>query len=205
MRYFLLSSLLVLLISCTSQYKGLQKGEGKIETLQKFQPDFTVALYKTEVNVIGKYLSGLLIFKKMPDSSIRIVFSSEMGLTFFDFAFKKDGEFQVFSILPQMNKKAVIKTLRNDFRLILMQHLDSNNLSVKKQDSNIYYGFKNSKGNDYYITDSTGNELLGIEKASNRKAIVKVIMKNYINNIPDTIGISHTTFNFTIGLKRIQK
>ena len=205
MRYFLLSSLLVLLVCCTSQYKGLQKAEGKIETLQKFQPDFTVALYKTEVNVIGKYLSGLLIFKKMPDSSIRVVFGSEMGLTFFDFAFKKDGEFQVYSIIPQMNKKAVIKTLRNDFRLILMQHLDSNNLSVKKQDSHIYYGFKNSKGNDYYITDSTGNELLGIEKASNRKAIVKVIMNNYVNSIPDTIGISHTTFNFTIGLKRIQK
>jgi hypothetical protein len=30
-------------------------------------------------------------------------------------------------------------------------------------------------------------------------------MKNYTHGIPDTIGISHKTFNFTIGLKRIEQ
>jgi hypothetical protein len=30
-------------------------------------------------------------------------------------------------------------------------------------------------------------------------------MKDYTNGIPDTIGISHKTFSFTIGLKRIEQ
>ena len=204
MRYFLLGSLVFILFGCNSQYKGLQTTEGNIDNLRKFKPDLKVALYKTEVNVIGKYLSGLLMFKKMPDSSIRIVFTSEMGLTFFDFAYKANIGFKVFSILPQMNKKAVIKTLQKDFSLILMGDLDANACSIKKLNGNIYYAFPQKKGFDYYITDSLGNELLGIEKASKRKAIEKVVMRNYINGIPDTIGISHTTFNFTIGLKRIK-
>ena len=38
-------------------------------------------------NVVGNHLSGLLLIKKMPDSSTRMVFSNEMGLGFFDFEF----------------------------------------------------------------------------------------------------------------------
>jgi hypothetical protein len=44
-----------------------------------------------------------------------------------------------------------------------------------------------------------------MERASKRKIVVEAIMKDYINGIPDTIGISHKTFNFTIGLKRIER
>jgi hypothetical protein len=181
----------------------MQKTTGTIADIQKFKPSFTSALYKTEVNVVGKYLSGLLIIKKMPDSSTRIVFSNEMGITFFDFEFTPEGKFKVFSIVQQMNKKAVIKTLRKDFELILMQNIDSNYLTVTQKDNLKYYSFPLEKGFNHYITDRTGNELVRMENASKRKPIVQAIMKNYMDGIPDTIGISHTTFNFTIGLKRI--
>ncbi|MBK7307905.1 MAG: hypothetical protein IPI88_13305 [Chitinophagaceae bacterium] len=50
--------------------------------LQKFKPAFTVALYNTTVDVMGNHFSGLLLIKKMPDSSTRMVFSNEMGLGF---------------------------------------------------------------------------------------------------------------------------
>ena len=96
MRYLVLSSSLFILFSCSSAYKGLQKTTGDINTVQKFKPAITVALYKTEVNVIGNYLSGLLLIKKMPDSSTRMLFSNEMGFKFFDFEFSKDGNFKVF-------------------------------------------------------------------------------------------------------------
>lgn len=203
MRYFLLSSCLFVLFGCSSVYKGMKSAAGNFDDLQKFKPAFTSAIYKTEVNVIGKYISGLLIIKKMPDSSIRIVFSNEMGLTFFDFEFAVDGGFKVFSIVKQMNKKPVIKTLRKNFELILMQHLDRDKFSVKRMGDDFFYTFPQKKGCNYYITDSTRSELLQMQIASKRKPVVKAIMKNYINGIPDSIGISHTAFNFTIGLKRI--
>lgn len=173
--------------------------------LQKFKPAFTVALYSTQVDVVGNHLSGLLLIKKMPDSSLRMVFSNEMGFKFFDFEFAADGKFKVHSAIKQMNRKSVLKTLRKDFELILMERLDLSTASVKTNNDQLYYIFPQDKGYNYYITDNAGDELIRMERASKSKVVVEAIMKNYINGIPDTIGISHKTFDFTIGLKRIER
>jgi hypothetical protein len=183
----------------------MQTTTGDISSLIKFKPAFTVALYKTEVEVVGNHLSGLLLIKKMQDSSTRMVFSNEMGFTFFDFEFTPDKGFNVFSIMKKMNKKPVLKTLRNDFELILMDRLDSVAASIRTSNGLIYYVFPQTKGYNYYITDNTGKNLIRMERASKRKTVVQAIMKDYINGVPDTIGISHKTFNFTIGLKRIKR
>ena len=204
MRYLLLSSCLFFLAGCASSYKQLQKTEGDASCLQKFHPRFTTVLYTTQVNIVGNHLSGLLVMKTMPDSSTRVVFTSEMGLSLFDFEFAANGEFKVHYIIKKMNRKAVIKTLRQDFDLVLMRGLHEHPQVFRRNDS-IYYAFARKKGSNYYITDPGCNELLGIEKASRRKAMVKVIMKDYKNGIPDTIGMSHTNFQFTIGLKRLER
>jgi hypothetical protein len=86
-----------------------------------------------------------------------------------------------------------------------MENLDSAALSVHTNNGLKYYVFPQTKGYNYYITDSTGDKLVRMERASKRKTVVEAIMKDYINGIPDTIGISHKTFNFTIGLKRIER
>lgn len=143
--------------------------------------------------------------KTMPDSSIRVVFTSEMGLTFFDFEFGRDGSFQVHHIIEKMNRKAVIRTLRQDFELVLMRGLQTHPATISKRENRIYYAFPHKKGSNYYITDLDCKELVGIEKASKRKAFVKVIMRNYNNGMPDTIGIEHTNFQFNIGFKRLER
>jgi len=205
MRYLLLSSCLLVFAGCASSYKQLQKIEGNSSCVEKFRPKFTTALYTTRVNIIGNYLSGLLVMKTMPDSSIRLVFTSEFGFSLFDFEFKPNGEFKVYHIINKMNRKAVIKTLRQDFELVLMQQLNTQKAQVFRNKDRIYYAFPQEKGSKYYITDPDCRELLGIERASERTAVVHVVMRHYINGIPDTIGISHTNFQFTIGLKRLER
>jgi hypothetical protein len=206
MRYFLLSSLLIILLSCNTVYKNLQKTTGDASVLQKFKINASVALYNTQVEVkIGGNLSGLLLMKKMPDSSTRIVFASQMGLNFFDFGFNTDGSFKVYSVLKQMNRKPVIKTLRKDFDLILMRGLDSNKLTIRKDDSLTYYIYKQVKGYNTYVINNAGTELVRMERSSKRKPVVQAIMKNYVAGIPDTVGISHKMFKFNIGLKRIER
>lgn len=205
MRYFLLSSSLFILLSCNTAYKNLQKTTGDVSVLQKFKPVAPVALYNTQVDVIGKHLSGLLLIKKMPDSSTRLVFTNEIGFSFFDFGFGADGSFKVYAILKQMNRKAVIKTLRKDFDLVLMRGLDTGKVVIRKNDSLTYYVFKQTKGYNTYITNNTGTELVRMERSSKRKPVVQAIMKNYVDGVPDTIGITHKTFNFSIGLKRIER
>lgn len=205
MRYLLLINLLFLLNGCAPMHKQMQLVTIDAGAVKKFKPKFSVALYKTTVDVVGNHLSGLLLIKKMPDSSTRMVFSNEMGLTFFDFEFATDGNFKVHSIIKKMNKKSVLKTLQHDFELVLMNRLNYTNAIVRNHDGHNLFVFPQTKGYNYYITDSAVTSLVCMERASDKKVIVEAIMKNYINGIPDTIGISHKTFSFNIGLKRIDR
>jgi hypothetical protein len=134
-----------------------------------------------------------------------MVFSNEMGFKFFDFEFKPNGDFKTYYVVKQMNKKPVIKTLKKDFELIIMREHDIKGASLKQDDHDLYYIIKRPKGYFCYVTDKDGKQLERAEVSSPHKPIVQAIMKNYINGVPDTIGITHTNFSFTIGLKRIER
>ena len=205
MRYLLSSSCLIVLLGCASVYKSLQPVTGTIRDIQKFKPAFSVALYQANIDVVGNHLSGLLLIKRMPDSSMRLVFSNEIGFKFFDFEFAKDGAFKAYSIMKQMDKKPVIKTLRKDFELLIMENLDSTTMQVRRDSNLVYYTFPQSSGYYHYITNIAGDSLVRMERASKRKPVVRVIAQNYVNGIPDTVGFTHTKFDFTIGLKRLER
>ena len=203
MRHLLFISNLLLLLGCSSPYKSLQHTEGDVHAVQKFKPVFKTALYHAHVDVIGKHLSGLLLFKTMSDSSTRIVFSNEMGIKYFDFAFALDGKFTVHYILERMNRKVVLSTLRNDFQLILMQNLDYKQAYLLKGDQFIYYAFPVGNELHYYISEPETQKLERIESGTKNKTKVRAFMLNYSNDVPDTISIEHCNFNFTIALKRL--
>lgn len=205
MRYLLLSSCLFILAGCSSVYKNLQPATGNINDIQKFKPNFNSALYKAEIDVVGRHLSGLLLIKTLPDSSRRVVFSNEMGIKFFDFEFKQNGDFNALYVIKQMNKKPVIKTLKKDFELILLPPPNPKTGYLLKDNYSLYYIFPKQKGSFCYITDLGSNKIKTMEISSPHKPIVHAIMENYTNGMPDTIGITHTNFNFTIGLKKIER
>lgn len=201
MRFLLLISI-ICFASCSSSYKHLTRSNGELSCIGQFRPKIETVLYNTNVNVIGNHLSGLLIIKQMPDSSLRMVFSSETGFKFFDFEFSQNN-FKVHYIINKMDKKSVIKTLRKDFELVLMHRLNVTDGYILKSDSNYYYTFPDGKDHYYYVTDPGCSKLLWMERGSKRKKIVKAIAINYQGSIPDSIGITHSNFNFEIGLKRI--
>lgn len=206
MRYLWLNSLLavVLLAGCTSAYKGLQRTNGDVNCIRGFSPQFNVTLYSTQVNILQHHLSGLLFFKQMPDSSLRIVFANEMGFKFFDFEFDRQGNFTKHYLLPKMDKKAVVKTLRQDFELVLL-HPDLQQAHTATDNRYRYTVVPTAKGNNYYITDTACTQLERIEKSSARKPVVKVWMQHYNNGVPDSIRIEHQNFKFNISMQRVEK
>ncbi|MFT3946242.1 MAG: hypothetical protein QM763_04640 [Agriterribacter sp.] len=204
MRYLLYISIFFFSTACSSSYKTLQRTEADPLCVQKFKPAFTTALYATQVDVTGKHLSGLLIIKTMPDSSVRIVFSNEAGFKFFDFGFE-DDDFKVHYIFNQMDKKAVIKTLRKDFELVLMRHLDAKKAYTAKEAESLYHVFPDGKDIYYYVTNNACDSLIRMERGSKRKKVVEAFMKPGADSMPDSIGIKHHNFNFDIQLKRLQK
>jgi hypothetical protein len=172
--------------------------------LAQFRPTFTRTLYNAQVNILRTHLSGLLLIKLMPDSSTRLVFSTETGFKFFDFEFDSAGKFSVHYILEKMNRKAVIKTLHADFELMLMKQLVNRQAETLKKGDLLYHRYAGEEDFDYYITDSNCNKLIRVEKAGNKKPSMQMIMQNYFNGVPDTIGITHSHFKFNIGLKRLE-
>jgi hypothetical protein len=196
---------LTLFASCSSAYKGLPAVPGDVTCIQQFKPQFTAVLYTARVDVVGRHLSGLLLMKVMPDSSTRVVFTSETGFKFFDFEFSANGQFRVYQVIKEMNKKAVIKTLRKDFELVMLRNTPAAGAYIVKKNGLNYYAFPQQKGVNYYVTDSACTQLVRMERASKRKAVVEAIMQQYVNGVPDTIGITHKNFNFTIGLKYLPK
>ncbi|PWT73251.1 MAG: hypothetical protein C5B59_13945 [Bacteroidetes bacterium] len=205
MRYLQFISLIVYCCACSSPYKKMQRVQADLSCIQKFKPAFESTLYKTDVQVSGKQLSGLLLFKKMQDSSMRIVFTNEVGVSFFDFEFSSKGKFTVHQIMKQFDKQPVITTLRKDFELILLKHTDTTNGYTLFHDNLKYFAFPQEKGVNYYVTDETCDHLQWMERASEKKAVIVARFFPPLQKIPDSISITHNNFSFTIGLKRLER
>ena len=176
-----------------------------MQCIQQFRPRFTRVFYETQVEAVGRKFSGIMIMKRMPDSSLRIVFSNKPGIKFFDFEFLPDSGFRVLYIMNELNKEAVIKTLRKDFEVLLFLYTSPDKGYLLKGAGRNYYAFPRENGFNYYITDSGCLELLLIQRASNRKPVVDINIKYSADFSPDTIGIRHRNVNFTIGLKKMQE
>jgi hypothetical protein len=203
-RFLIFLSILCLVFSC-NQYRHLRKIQTDSSCLQKLKPDFSHTMYKTAVDVLGKHISGILLIKSMPDSSTRIVFSNEMGFSFFDFGFGPDTGFHVYQITPQMNKNGLIKTLRKDFELLLFKNMDYKNSYVLTDSNRLYHAFPQSQGINYYITDMPCTHLMGMQRASSTKPVMDVTIDSKSqDNPPDSLFIRHyIKINFTISLKKL--
>src|ERR1700688_3790678 len=97
---FLISLSVVFLNFACNKYSHMQKIQPNESCIQKFKPYFNHAVYETSVDIAGRHISGLLLVKYMPDSSTRIAFSNELGLSFFDFGFLRNNGFKVYQITP---------------------------------------------------------------------------------------------------------
>ena len=167
--------------------------------------------YKASIDVIGKHLSGILIFKLQEDSSIRSVFVNEMGVTFFDITFYEHS-YQWNAIMESMDKKAVKISLAKDLGMILMKGIfvKKNNVTTPvlhglPQNSPFVIEKKlKRKGTVKYYLLSGSNEIPQIENFGRKKKVISITQKyTDKNSMPDSIFVQHHTVPFTISLKHL--
>jgi hypothetical protein len=203
-----LSSFLFLFLvaaSCRSPYKAL-KPQSPVYSALRYQPVFEKELYRCLVDgkILFKkfHLSGLLLFKKMENSTTRVVFQNEMGVSFFDFEWSDNDSFKVYHIIPQLNKPAVIKTIQKDMQLLLMKGLDRTLEQQFVKDQWVYNRFNLDKGFAYYI--SVNDTLQRIENAGKSK-VITIESGNRVSasSLPETAFFKHHKANFTIQLSKI--
>ena len=151
---------------------------------------------------VGKHLSGLMIVKHMADSSTRVVVTNETGVKFLDFEYGANRSFKVHHILEQLNKKAVVRLLENDFKLILGLPFYHVPITSFQSGNDLYYRVPDGRKYHYFVTDQSCSELSQIESGSSRKRVVT--LKRFGDPVqPDSINLHHHTFAMKMTLKKL--
>jgi hypothetical protein len=158
-------------------------------------------LFKTRIKVYKRDYSGLFLIKKMAsDSSIHIVFLSEIGLSFLDLKYKND-EFELLTVKDFMNKPKIIKTIQNDFRMLVQDLNAIGDYAIKenKTDSSQVLKFKHKSQRYAYFYGPDGLYRIW-RKSGLFKTVATIEGKK-----KKRIGISHRGIKLDIHLEELEK
>lgn len=187
---------------CTAAYKHLQPADGNTDCVRELIPTFQKTWFTASIDVNKHHLSGLFLLKKMPDGSDRIVFTNELGVTFFDFEFSDTG-FKVIQVIDKLNRKAVINTLKQDFELLLLKGLELNSVRRYRTTEGLYFDYPWADKLNYIVTSDDCSTLIRLERGSRKKKLVQIEFEGLLH--PDKIKIRHFNFNMEIVLTKIDR
>lgn len=154
-------------------------------------------VYKANINVYGNELSGILIAKKINDTTHRVAFTTEFGNKLLDFEISETN-FKLNSIVDELNKKILINTLKKDFRLILRS-----NYLIKEQlenEKSKVYKSADGKNFNYLYINKLDEKLYKIVAASKRKEKIQIDFASEKNSVADSIVIQHYNIKLRIEL-----
>lgn len=215
MRYLRYISLLFILASCGTPkpFSQAQPATTAAST-SIFQPTFSRELYRCEVN--GKFLfkqfhlSGLLLLRHFDDSTTRVVFQNEMGITYFDFGWNAEDSFQVFHIIDKMNKPALIRTLQKDFEIILGKNIGQTTQTLTTKNNDVLSRHAFYQGYLYYYrSENHPQEIYQIDYGTDKRTLVRFGLMPPIRltkpELPDSVAIKHYKAGFTIQLHQLKQ
>ena len=209
MRYLISISILFGLFGCNNFYKNLNPISNSTEISARYIPDFKNTLYKVNISILNKRLGGLLLIKKMEDSSLRYVFSNEIGIKFFDFKYTNKGVFSVEYIMSQLNKIDIINTLKTDFEVLQMNFSNGKCESFESKVNTTEFYLINkidSIPESYaYIFDKIDSLNVKAATIKSKKIITSFCIIYSDTNIPDSVAINHHKLNFKINLKQLKR
>lgn len=167
----------------------------KPTNIQIFNSDFEKLLYKTNIKIYSKLLTGITIIKQ-DNNTIRVVSMSEMGMKYFDIEFSLTGnkEASVHYVMEPLNKKLLVNLIINDFKLLFYQPtINDAEIMVSEHNENVF-AIKHNKL--WYLADEFGyvdviakkNQLL------NNKKIVAIKYNSKLQ--PSNINIEHNNISF---------
>ena len=155
-------------------------------------------VYKSKIEVYGKHFGGIIVIKKINLAHHRVVFTTEFGSKIFDFEFNKET-FKVNFILEDLNKKILVNTLKNDFKLLLQE-----NNSIEKKYMNAKYTVyqsQNKRRYNFYFINNENNKLEKLVNTSKTQEKVIVRYDSTQKNRANKILIKHQNIKLKIDLK----
>jgi len=197
---FLLSSLCVcLFLACGSYPKkqGFSPSSGIHSKL--LNPYFSNLskdyVYKANIDAFQKSFGGIFVVKKLGEAHHRIVFTTEMGNTIFDFEFLGEN-FKINRILPEMDKKLLINVLKRDFLALIQENPIQTNRFGKANKAMFEARVLSKK--QYYLFEQ--DSLKKIIRTGNGKEKVTFLFSGINDNIAKRIEILHQNIPLKIVL-----
>ena len=177
--------LAVVFVSCgsvTKNYtpKKLDKMSFEVPYFSDSKTDY---VYKTNITVYGHDMSGIFIAKKINDTTHRVVFTTEFGNKLLDFEIS-EKTFKINSIVSELDRKILINTLKEDFRLLL------------KKQYLLQEQFENESFNIYKSADGKRDNYLFVSKKEQK--LEKVV---HSSKTKEKITITFTLENDTFAKK----
>jgi hypothetical protein len=195
------SILLLVLSSCASNnvvkdYRTVPLEKKSFEAPYFSNPAMDY-VYKANITVYGKELTGVFIAKKINDTTHRVVFTTEFGNKLLDFEIS-EIDYKVNSIVEELDRKMLVDILVTDFRLLLRSHYDIK-VQFENNENNVYVALDKNKMNYLFISKPT-NQLSQIVHASKRKEKIKLFFTTKNNIFAEKIVIQHQNIKLRIEL-----
>ena len=191
--------LAIVLVSCgsvTKNYtpKKLDKTSYEVPYFSDSKTDY---VYKTNITVYGNEISGIFIAKKINDTTHRIVFTTEFGNKLLDFEIS-DNSFKVNSIVSELDRKILINTLKEDFRLLLKKEYLIQE-QFENESDNIYKS-KDGKRDNYLFISKKDHRLEKVVHSSQTKEKFTLTFTSENNIFAEKIQIIHQNIKLKIEL-----
>jgi hypothetical protein len=124
-KFHLLIAFLILAFlagSCRfSGYTAFHKITPKLSKPTVFSPDFSKALYKTELSLYGRTITGITVIKKV-DDGYQLAMVSEVGLKYFEIFFQDDSAIaETKYLMPVLDRKPVKEALISSLGLLFSE------------------------------------------------------------------------------------
>ncbi|RMZ60549.1 hypothetical protein D1632_00770 [Chryseobacterium nematophagum] len=202
LQIFLYSGILLLFVCCKSYQltdaKSVSNTKKIVENLYfSSSQDY---VYKCQIDIYKHHVSGILIIKKLNDSTHRVALTSDFGNKLIDFEISQD-RFKINYILPDLKKRVILNFLKNDFQQLLKREYSINE-SFEQETTSIYL----SKGENkkYYLFLNKENHLLNkIIYTKNNKEKIDFTFDSKKHNFADSIHLQHRDFKINIRLHQI--
>lgn len=160
------------------------------------------SVYKTDISLGKRNLSGITVFKEYGQGAWRIVFLNELGMKFFDFQLTEDG-FEVVSCYEYLNRKKILSLLEQDFSMLLETSGDLILVNHKRtgHDGVIVKEQLSHKKRKYYYL--SGNTLLPekTELMSPWHKKATIIFESYSGNRPEIFSVYHNRTKLDLHFK----
>jgi len=205
LRFLLISSCVVLsLTACslktTEGLRQLESTKAVVVNPYFSNPEIDY-VYKAKIEAYGRNFGGILIIKKMEENHHRIVMTTELGNKLLDLQFK-NGVFTKNFVVEELDRKMILKVLKADFRLLLMEK----SLVLNAYDSETQRVYQTQKHNRYnfYFVSKESDMLEQIRNTSKVKEKVVVDFYSETGKEADSIFIKHKNIKLHIDLKKFK-